>query len=118
MLDLKKLKEFQRQFVKEREWEQFHTPKNLVMALAGESGELLEIFQWLRDTEAQEIMNSQSQNEKIQDELADIFFYLVRLSDVLGVDLEAAFWNKMRKNAEKYPVHLAKGKATKYTDLK
>ena len=103
--------------MRERDWEQFHTPKNLTMALAAEAGELLEIFQWLKDKEAAAIMNDIRKAEEVSDELADILYYLVRLADVLGVDLAAAMNAKMAKNAKRYPVALAKGNARKYTEF-
>lgn len=117
-MSLDKLTEFVRNFVKEREWEKFHTPKNLVMALAGEIGELTEVFQWLTTEESEAVMRDPKKAEAARDELADVFVYTLRLADVLGVDLEQAVRDKMKKNAAKYPVDLAKGKAVKYTDLK
>ena len=114
-MDLEKIKEFQRGFAKERDWEQFHTPKNLSMALSVEASELLEIFQWL--TAEQSIALSVSDKEKVSEELADITYYLLRIADITGIDLEDAVWKKMKKNADKYPVEKAKGNAKKYTDL-
>lgn len=93
-----------RQFVAERDWEQFHNPKNLVMALAGEVGELTEIFQWLTQAESAAVMADEDRAGQVRDELADVFAYLIRLADVLEVDLERAFTEKMVKNARKYPV--------------
>jgi NTP pyrophosphatase (non-canonical NTP hydrolase) len=106
-----------RAFVTEREWQRFHTPKNLVMALAGEVGELTELFQWLTPEESAAITADPRAAEKVRDELADVFVYVMRLVDVLGIDLEAAVHAKMAKNAAKYPVDRAKGNAVKYTDL-
>lgn len=106
-----------RQFVAERDWEQFHNPKNLVMALAGEVGELTEIFQWLTSEESAAAMRDEDRAGEIRDELADVFAYLIRLADVLNVDLERAFTEKMVKNARKYPVETARSKAAKYTKL-
>lgn len=117
-IDLDKIIAFQRKFVKAREWETFHTPKNLSMALAGEAAELLEIFQWLSQEESFTVHKNKEKREMISDELADIFFYFIRLVDKMDIDIEKAFWAKMKKNAKKYPVHLAKGKATKYDQLK
>ncbi len=116
-MSLEKLTEFVRNFVRERDWEQFHTPKNLVMALAGEVGELTEIFQWLTTEESKTVMADAQKAEAVRDELADVFVYSLRLADVLGVDLDQAVRNKMKKNAAKYPVDQSKGKAIKYTDL-
>ena len=117
-MSLEKLTEFVRSFVRERDWEQFHTPKNLVMALAGEVGELTEIFQWLTTEESKTVMADARKAEAVRDELADVFVYSLRLADVLGVDLDQAVRNKMKKNAVKYPVGQSKGRAVKYTDLK
>ncbi len=115
-MDLKKILAHQRDFVRQRDWDQYHTPKNLAMALAGEVGELLELFQWLSPEEASRVMSKPKEAEAVRHELADVFFYLTRLSDILGVDLEAAFWEKMRLNAERYPADKARGKAAKYTE--
>lgn len=93
-----------REFAAERDWEQFHSPKNLVMALAGEVGELTAIFQWLTPDESADIMAQAGSAARVQEEMADVFAYLLRLSDALGVDLEAALADKIVKNAVKYPV--------------
>ncbi|MFE7927520.1 nucleotide pyrophosphohydrolase [Streptomyces sp. NPDC057456] len=104
-------------FAAEREWEQFHTPKNLVMALAGESGELVEIFQWLTPEQSDRVMQDGGRAVQVREEMADVLAYLLRLADVLDVDLEQALTEKIEKNRLKYPVHLARGKADKYTQL-
>jgi NTP pyrophosphatase (non-canonical NTP hydrolase) len=116
-IDVKKFQDDLRKFVKEREWGPFHTPKNLSMALAGEAGELLEIFQWLTAEQSVDIMGDPHERQKVLDEIADIFIYTIRLADILEIDVEQAVLAKMKKNASKYPVHLAKGTATKYTEL-
>jgi len=90
-----------RQFVQDRKWEQFHNPKNLVLALMGELGELSEQFTWLDGEESKKIMNGPNK-EAVEDELADIFIYLLRLCDVLNVDLDKIFNKKMEKNSKKY----------------
>ncbi len=117
-MSLEKLRLVVRDFVRARDWEQFHTPKNLVMALAGEAGELIELFQWLTVDESGRLMQEPAKAEAVRDELADVFVYCLRLADVLGIDLEAAVLTKMAKNAAKYPVERSKGSAAKYTDLK
>ena len=89
-------------FAEERNWEQFHTPKNLAMALAGEVGELLAEFQWMTAEESMDAMSSQSASA-IQFEVADVFLYLTRLAYILEIDLFAAAKEKMAVNAEKYP---------------
>jgi NTP pyrophosphatase (non-canonical NTP hydrolase) len=104
-----------RDFAAERDWEQFHSPKNLVMALAGEVGELVEIFQWLTPDESARVMTDAA--GRVREEMADVLAYLLRLADVLDVDLEAALAEKIVKNATKYPVQTARSVATKYTDL-
>lgn len=103
-------------FTDERDWEQFHTPKNLIMALCGEVGELTEIFQWLTEEESQAIVKDVKKMEQVEEEIADIQVYVLRLAHKLGVDIERAIEKKMRKNTEKYPVHLARGNAKKYTE--
>lgn len=97
-----------RDFASERHWEQFHTPKNLAMALAGEVGELAAIFQWLTPDESAKVMADTLRAEWVRDEIADILAYLLRLADVLGVSLEAALAAKMIKNARKYPAGTAR----------
>ena len=90
-------------FARARGWEQFHSPKNLAMALTGEVGELGELFQWLTEAQSAGAMNNPDQARRIQEELADVTIYLVRLATVLGVDLDAAVRDKLVKNAQKYP---------------
>ena len=104
-----------RAFAQEREWEQFHTPKNLACALSVEAAELLEHFQWL--TEAQSQALALDKKAEVAAEAADVFLYLLQLCDKLGIDLIAAAQAKMLVNAEKYPAALARGTAAKYTDL-
>lgn len=116
-LNVKKMLNEQRAFVREREWEQFHSPKNLSMALAGEAAELMEIFQWLGEAESKKVMKKAAKAKAVSEELADVFYYLLRMADVLNVDLEKAFWEKMKENRAKYPTQLAKGRAAKYTEL-
>jgi NTP pyrophosphatase (non-canonical NTP hydrolase) len=107
----------QRAFVNERKWKKFHTPKNLSMALAGEAAELMEIFQWLSEAESKRVMKSPDKAKAVSHELADVFYYLLRLADILDVNLEEAFWEKMRHNSAKYPVNLARGNAKKYNEF-
>jgi NTP pyrophosphatase (non-canonical NTP hydrolase) len=106
-----------RRFAAERDWEQFHSPKNLVMALTGEVGELTELFQWLTPAESAAVMTGEAGAERVREEMADVLAYLLRLADVLDVDLEAALSAKIIKNAEKYPVRAARSSAAKYTDV-
>jgi NTP pyrophosphatase (non-canonical NTP hydrolase) len=111
------LQEQFRGFVAERDWEQFHNPKNLVMALTGEVGELAEVFQWLTPAESAAVLDDPVSAGQVRDELADVFAYLIRLADVLGVDLEQAFVDKMVKNARKYPVETSRSSAARHTEL-
>jgi dCTP diphosphatase len=102
------------QFAEARNWEQFHSPKNLSMALAAEAAELLEIFQWLTDEQSQEIIKDEKEMTLVRQEIADVMICLVRLADKLGVDIEKAVMEKIGVNEKKYPVELSKGNATKY----
>lgn len=109
------LRDALRAFAAERDWERFHTPKNLAMALSGEAGELIEHFQWL-SAEQSAALDAPTR-EAVALEMADVLLYLVRLADVLGVDLAAAARRKMAINAQRYPVELARGRADKYDRL-
>jgi NTP pyrophosphatase (non-canonical NTP hydrolase) len=102
-------------FAAERDWEQFHNPKNLVMALVAEAGELTEHFQWL-DFAASERLAPETRAE-VELEIADVLLFLVRLADRLGIDPVQAARKKLALNAAKYPVEKARGKATKYDKL-
>jgi dCTP diphosphatase len=112
--DLLMLRDKLRAFAAERDWQQFHTPKNLSMALMVETAELLEHFQWLTETQSANL-NEESKAE-VGEELADVLLYLVRLSDTLGVDLLDAALRKIDKNALKYPADKVRGCSKKYTD--
>jgi dCTP diphosphatase len=112
---LDKLRERLAAFAAEREWGQFHNPKNLAMALAGEAGELLEHFQWLTFDEAANL--PPATKDAVALECADVLLFLVRLADKLDIDLAAAADRKMQLNAQKYPVEKSRGKATKYDKL-
>jgi|SRR5690606_13096307 len=114
MNDMDEIKEKLRQFAMARDWDQFHSPKNLSMALAGEVGELLELFQWL--TEEQSNNLSREQRAAVEEEVADVFLYLLRMADKLGIDLLSAANNKIIINEQKYPVDKVKGSSKKYTE--
>jgi NTP pyrophosphatase (non-canonical NTP hydrolase) len=101
-----------RAFVRERDWEQFHTPKNLAMALTVEAAELQEVFQWLPDGTGLDAR----QHEAARHELADTLVYLIRLADVLDVDLATAVREKMALNAAKYPADKVRGDSRKYSE--
>jgi len=108
------LRELTRTFAAERDWQQFHTPKNLAMALSVEVAELVEHFQWLRTGSPEEL--DERKREGIRHELADVLLYLVQLADATGVDLRAAALEKLRLNGEKYPAAVVKGDARKYDE--
>ena len=105
-----------RVFAKERDWEQFHSPKNLAAALVVEASEVLEHFQWLTESQASALSND-VRNE-VALELADVLLYLLRLADKLGVNLLDVAQKKIQINAEKYPINLSKGSSKKYTEFK
>jgi dCTP diphosphatase len=102
-------------FAEERDWDQFHNPKNLVMALIAEAGELVEHFQWLSPQQAENL--SAASKSEVELEIADVLLFLLRLADRLEIDPLAAAEKKMALNAEKYPVAKSKGNATKYNKL-
>jgi len=102
-------------FAADRDWDQFHNPKNLVMALAGEAGELVEHFQWLTFEEAASL--PRATREEVALECADVLLFLLRLADKLDINLAAAAEKKLELNAVKYPVAKSRGRATKYTKL-
>jgi dCTP diphosphatase len=112
---LGKLRDRLRRFATERDWEQFHSPKNLAIALNVEAAELLEHFQWLTDDASKNL--SAPDLARVREELADVLLYLIRLADQLGVDLLAAADAKIDVNARKYPADKARGSNRKYTDL-
>lgn len=116
-LDLAKLNEKIEQMVKDRDWDQFHSVKNLSMALSIESSELMEIFQWLTEEESNNIKDNQKKKAQLEDEVADIFVYLLRIVSKNGIDLEQAVLNKLEKNCAKYPIESAKGNAKKYNEF-
>ncbi len=116
-LDLERISNEITKFAVERDWDQFHSIKNLSMALSVEASELLEIFQWLSEEKSNQIKSDPKLKSKVEDEVADVFLYLLRIVNKAEIDLEAAIMAKLKKNAEKYPVELAKGNAKKYTDL-
>jgi NTP pyrophosphatase (non-canonical NTP hydrolase) len=114
------LREMQRslaEFAARRDWQRFHTPKNLAMALAGEAGELLAVFQWLTEEQSATVMSEPDQAQQVRGELADVLAYLLRLADVLDVDLVSALRDKIALNETRYPEHLSRGNATKYDRL-
>jgi NTP pyrophosphatase (non-canonical NTP hydrolase) len=101
-----------KKFSADRDWSQFHDPKNLAISLQLEASEVLELFQWTKDNQVNE-----GKEEQIKDELADVFYWLIMLSSHYGIDLVSALDKKMDKNEEKYPIEKAKGTSAKYTEL-
>jgi len=104
-----------RAFARERDWSQFHSPKNLASALSVESGELLENFQWLTEEQSRDL--NDAQKSAVAMEIADVFIYLLQLCDALEIDLLEAADNKIKLNEEKYPADRARGNNKKYSDL-
>lgn len=103
-LDIDAVARYLSEFAERRDWVQYHTPKNLAMALAAEAGEMLDIFQWMTGDESQQAMSDQELASAIRGELADITQYLIRLADLLNVDLEAEVWKKLKENETRFPV--------------
>jgi NTP pyrophosphatase (non-canonical NTP hydrolase) len=114
--DLARLRALVREFVDERDWDQFHTPKNLASALTVEAAELLEHFQWLQNGRVEEL--GEDKLKEVRHEMADVLVYLVRLADKLDVDLLAAVQEKMVLNRAKYPAEQVRGDARKYYEYK
>lgn len=113
--DLDDLKIALRKFAAERDWNKFHRPKNLAIALSVEVAELLEHFQWITDSSSSKLPGAKA--DQVEEELADVLIYLVRLADKLDVDLLEAANKKLKKNSAKYPVSKARGNSRKYTEL-
>jgi len=110
------LKSAIRQFVGDRDWEQFHTPKNLAMALSVEVSEIMEHFQWLTPKQSRNLPPEKI--EDVAEEIGDVMIYLVELSEELGIDPIMAATDKVRANSSKYPADLVRGKAAKYTEYR
>lgn len=104
-------------FAKERDWEQFHVPKNLSMAIAAEAAELMELFLWQNPEASRFDMEEAALRAKVEEELADVFIFAIEFANVTGMDIASIIERKMKRNAEKYPVEKAKGRSSKYTEL-
>lgn len=115
---LEQLKNKIKKFVKERDWEKFHSPKNLSMSLAIETAELMESFQWLTTEESKAFHLNKSNKKEVREEMADIAIYLLDMCNILNIDLSEAVAEKLLVNSRKYPVELVKGKAHKYPRYK
>ena len=105
-----------RKFRDDRDWKQFHDPKNLAVSISIEAAELLELFQWMSGEEATRY--AAANKERVSEEIADVAIYLIELADITGIDLAQAIEAKLEKNAKKYPVEKSRGVSTKYTELK
>jgi len=114
-IDLNTLKQRLREFADARDWNQFHSPKNLTMALSVEVAEIVEHFQWLSEEQSKNL--PQNKLDEVEAELADTFIYLIRLADKLDIDLFAATEKKIGVNEQKYPVEKARGNAKKYSEF-
>jgi NTP pyrophosphatase (non-canonical NTP hydrolase) len=114
---LAQLKERVQAFARERDWEQFHSPKNLSMALAAEAAELMEHYLWLDGPASHALGEDPVKRAKIEEELADVVIYALEFANVTGIGLAEAIAHKMARNAEKYPVEKARGRADKYDEL-
>ena len=117
VVNIGKLKKQVLSFSRERDWGQFHSPKNLSMALAAEAAELMEHFLWTDSKGSRAAVTEKRHRSAIEDELADVVIYALEFANQAGVDLTAAIESKLRQNTIKYPVEKAKGRAVKYTEL-
>lgn len=104
-------------FAKERDWEQFHAPKNLSMAIAAEAAELMEHFLWQSPEASRSDMEAENLRLKVEEELADVFIFAIEFANITGIDIATIIDTKMKRNAKKYPVEKAKGRSVKYTEL-
>ena len=115
--NIEEISNYLTKFAKDRDWEQYHTPKNLACALSVEASELLEIFQWKTRSEEEDLLGEDNpERKKIEDEISDIITYAIRLCDVMNIDLESAMKRKFKDNELKYPADQVKGSARKYND--
>ena len=113
--DIEALKVQLREFAVARDWEQFHSVRNLILALVGEVGELAAEFQWISDEDIANSLQDSNKRESVGSEIADVFIYLLRLSDITGIDLAEELKKKLAINEKRYPADKAKGSAAKYT---
>jgi len=114
-MSIKSIQEAQGKFAAERDWGQFHSIRNLTLALVGEVGELAEVLQWQGEVTKDSLASTPEKSLAFEEELADVFLYVLRLADVTGIDIETAARNKMTKNALKYPIETSKGSSKKST---
>lgn len=115
-MELEELQTLVKEFCEERDWDQFHTPKDLAIGLSTESNELLDLFRFKSEEQIAAMLGSEKYRERISEELADVFFFLLRFSQRFGFDMKQGLLDKVRKNGEKYPVDRAKGSNLKYNE--
>jgi dCTP diphosphatase len=115
-IDVEKINGLVQKFIEERDWDQFHSIKNLSMALSVETSELVEIFQWLKEEDSNMVKDDAILKEKVGDEIADIFIYLMRIAIKSGINIEQSVLTKIKKNSLKYPIEQSKGNSKKYTE--
>jgi len=113
--EIQRLQEAIHKFARDRDWEQFHTPKNLAMAMSVEAAEVVEIFQWLTDEQSKSL--STDKVAALADELADTYIFLIKIAAHYGIDINQAAFDKIKKNELKYPVAKSRGNSKKYTEL-
>lgn len=114
-LNVTKVQKLLSDFAKERDWEQFHSPKNISMALSVECSELMEIFQWMTIDESHKL--DEKAHGRVKEEIADVLLYTLRMAELLNINLEDAVNKKMEQNAQKYPVEKSRGNSKKYTEF-
>jgi len=115
-MDIKKLQEQIKEFCKDRDWDQFHTPKNIAASISIEASELLQLFQWSQGAKWSELQDKELKKE-VEEELADVLIYLLRFSDLSNIDIEKAINEKLIKNENNYPISKSKGSDKKYNKL-
>lgn len=115
--NIQEIKDFVKKYCEERDWDQFHNAKELAIALSLEASELLEPFRFKSEKEIEELFKDSKKREEIEDEMADVLYFLVRLAQKYDVDLSEAFDRKMEKSAKKYPIDKAKGSSKKYNEF-
>ena len=111
------LKQAVKAFVEERDWAKYHNPKDVAISIAIEAAELLEAFQWVKDSEQKQLLSSPDKAQSVKEELADIIIYCISLANALDLDVSEAVLSKIQKNSEKYPASKVKGQYKKYTEL-
>jgi dCTP diphosphatase len=116
-VDLEQLRQQVADFALDRDWDQFHSVRNLIFAMVGEVGEVAEIVQWVSDDGVKDLLSSDGR-ERLAQELSDVLIYLVRIADKSGIDLSEAVAKKLAENDEKYPRDKARGNSKKYTELR